>query len=205
MKDFEEFRLEVFNNILPLVKELVDVFFEVKTSLNPTLEKYNKKLEELKRDKEALKKISAINDEFSKDTRFEISKILEKKEKEITDTEELIEEKENEIDDLETLFQQYNNYLIGIGLGFSKNNGKILEKAGDIKFEYLREYFFLMFCLDSNYCYGFSSKYLLSKEAMEYICKYLVENEEEDIANKKIAVLSGEKTLSKKDFLELFK
>ena len=106
---------------------------------------------------------------------------------------------------METLFQQYNNYLIGIGLGFSKNNGKIIEKAGDIKFEYLREYFFLMFCLDSNYCYGFSSKYLLSKEAMEYICKYLVENEEEDIANKKIAVLSGEKTLSKKDFLELFK
>lgn len=205
MKDFEEFRLETFNSILPLVKEFVDVFFEVKTSLKPTLEKYNKKLEELKRDKEALKKISAINDEFSKDTRFEISKILEKKEKEITDTEELIEEKENEIDDLETLFQQYNNYLIGIGLGFSKNNGKILEKAGDIKFEYLREYFFLMFCLDSNYCYGFSSKYLLSKEAMEYIANYFRENEDEEVANKKIAVLSGEKTLSKKDFLELFK
>ena len=99
MKDFEEFRLEEFNNILPLVKAFVDVFFEIKTSLNPTLEKYNKKLEELKRDKEALEKISAINDELSKDTRFEISKILEKKEKEITDTEELIEEKKNEIDD----------------------------------------------------------------------------------------------------------
>ena len=56
MKDFEEFRLETFNSILPLVKEFVDVFFEVKTSLKPTLEKYNKKLEELKRDKEALKK-----------------------------------------------------------------------------------------------------------------------------------------------------
>ncbi len=205
MKDFEEFRLEEFNNILPLVKAVVDVFFEIKTSLNPTLEKYNKKLEELKRDKEALEKISAINDELSKDTRFEISKILEKKEKEITDTEELIEEKENEIDDLEILYQQYNNYLIGIGLGFSKNNGKFLEKAGDVKVEYLREYFFLMFCLNSSYCYGFSNEYLLSKEAMEYICKYLVENEEEDIANKKIAVLRGEKTLSKKDFLELFK
>mgnify|MGYP000140859427 CR=1 FL=1 len=168
MKDFEEFRLEKFNNILPLVKAFVDVFFEIKTSLNPTLEKYNKKLEELKRDKEALEKISAINDELSKDTRFEISKILEKKEKEITDTEELIEGKKNEIDDLEILYQQYNNYLIGIGLGFS-------------------------------------SKYLLSEEATEYICKYLLENEEEDVANKKIAVLRGEKTLSKKDFLELFK
>ena len=121
------------------------------------------------------------------------------------DKEELIEEKKNEIDDLEILYQQYNNYLIGIGLGFSKNNGKILEKAGDVKVEYLREYFFLMFCLDSNYCYGFSSKYLLSEEATEYICKYLLENEEEDVANKKIAVLRGEKTLSKKDFLELFK
>ena len=33
----------------------------------------------------------------------------------------------------------------------------------------------------------------------------LLENEEEDVANKKIAVLRGEKTLSKKDFLELFK
>ena len=46
---------------------------------------------------------------------------------------------------------------------------------------------------------------MLSKEAMEYICKYLVENEEEDIANKKIAVLRGEQTLYQKDFLELFK
>ena len=185
---------------MPLVKELVDVFFEVKTSLNPTLEKYNKKLEELKRDKEALEKISAINDELSKDTRFEVSKILEKKEKEITETEELIEEKENKIDDLELLIQQYKVYLVGVGLGFPKNNGKILEKAENVKVEYIREYFFLMFCLYSNY-----EEQLLSKEAMEFICKYLIINEEKDVANKKIAVLRGEQTLYQKDFLELFK
>ena len=200
MKDFEEFRLEEFNRTLPRVKELVDVFFEVKTSLKPTLEKYNKKLEELKRDKEALEKISAINDELSKDTRFEVSKILEKKEKEITETEELIEETENKIDDLELLVQQYKVYLVGVGLGFSKNNGKILEKAENVKVEYIREYFFLMFCLCSNY-----EEQLLSKEAMEYICKCLLENEEEDVANRKIAVLRGDETLLKKDFLELFK
>lgn len=205
MKDFEEFRLEVFNNILPLVKEVVDVFWEIRTSLSPTLEKYNKKLKELNEEKEAFEKICAINGDFSENTKLEIYERLKKKVKEITATEKLIEEKKNKINDFECLIQQYYNYLRGIGLGISKNNGKILEKAEDVNVEYLREYFFLMFCFNSKYCCGFSREYMLSKEAMEYICKYLVENEEEDIANKKIAVLRGEQTLYQKDFLELFK
>lgn len=204
MKDFEEFRLENFNNLLPTVKEIVDEYFYVYV-LKQRANKYHKKLEELQKEKVALETLSEFTESFSKNTNNEIKNVIEKLKKEINEIKALISESEDEIDDLEILYQQYNNYLIGIGLGFSKNNGKILEKAGDVKVEYLREYFFLMFCLDSNYCYGFSSKYLLSEEATEYICKYLLENEEEDIANKKIAVLRGDETLHKKDFLELFK
>lgn len=204
MKDFEEFRLENFNNLLPTVKEIVDEYFYVYV-LKQRANKYHKKLEELQKEKVALETLSEFTESFSQNTNNEIKNVIEKLKKEINEIKALISESEDEIDDLEILYQQYNNYLIGIGLGFSKNNGKILEKAGDVKVEYLREYFFLMFCLDSNYCYGFSSKYLLSEEATEYICKYLLENEEEDIANKKIAVLRGDETLHKKDFLELFK
>ena len=204
MKDFEEFRLENFNNLLPTVKEIVDEYFYVYV-LKQRANKYHKKLEELQKEKVALETLSEFTESFSQNTNKEIKNVIEKLKKEINEIKALISESEDEIDDLEILYQQYNNYLIGIGLGFSKNNGKILEKAGDVKVEYLREYFFLMFCLDSNYCYGFSSKYLLSEEATEYICKYLLENEEEDIANKKIAVIRGDETLHKKDFLELFK
>lgn len=189
---------------MPTVKEIVDEYFYVYV-LKQRANKYHKKLEELQKEKVALETLSEFTESFSQNTNNEIKNVIEKLKKEINEIKALISESEDEIDDLEILYQQYNNYLIGIGLGFSKNNGKILEKAGDVKVEYLREYFFLMFCLDSNYCYGFSSKYLLSEEATEYICKYLLENEEEDIANKKIAVLRGDETLHKKDFLELFK
>lgn len=204
MKDFEEFRLENFNNLLPTVKEIVDEYFYVYV-LKQRANKYHKKLEELQKEKVALETLSEFTESFSPNTNNEIKNVIEKLKKEINEIKALISESEDEIDDLEILYQQYNNYLIGIGLGFSKNNGKILEKAGDVKVEYLREYFFLMFCLDSNYCYGFSSKNLLSEEATEYICKYLLENEEEDVANEKITVLRGDETLHKKDFLELFK
>ena len=204
MKDFEEFRLENFNNLLPTVKEIVDEYFYVYV-LKQRANKYHKKLEELQKEKEALETLSEFTESFSENTNNEIKNVIEKLKKEINEIKALISESEDKIDDYEYSIEKYNNYLIGIGLGFSKNNGKFLEKAGDVKVEYLREYFFLMFCLNSNYCYGFSSEYMLSKEAMEYICKYLVENEEEDIANKKIAVLRGEQTLYQKDFLELFK
>lgn len=122
------------------------------------------------------------------------------------DIEKLIEEKKNKINDFECLIQQYYNYLRGIGLEISKNNGKILEKAEDVNVEYLREYFFLMFCFNSKYCCGFSREYLLSKEATEYICKYLLENEEEEVANKKIAILNCEVSLStEEELIEIFK
>ena len=204
MKDFEEFRLENFNNLLPTVKEIVDEYFYVYV-LKQRANKYHKKLEELQKEKVALETLSEFTESFSPNTNNEIKNVIEKLKKEINEIKALISESEDKIEDYESSIKKYNNYFIGIGLGFSKNNGKFLEKAEDVKVEYLREYFFLMFCLNSNYCYGFSSEYLLSKEAMEYICKYLVENEEEDIANKKIAVLRGEQTLYQKDFLELFK
>lgn len=209
MKDFEEFRVEAFNNILPLVKEIVDVFFEVGT-LKSTLEKYNKKLEKLKKEKEALEKISAINDMFSNDTRFEISRILEKKEKEITDTEGLIEEKENEIYELEDIIHDYNNYFSGVGAGILSDEEKLLKNAEDVKVENLREYCYLMFFLRgktlNSYLIYFSKENLLSKEAIEYICKCLLENEEENVANRKIAFLRDDKTIHyQEEFFELFK
>ena len=71
MKDFEEFRLEAFNNILPLVKEVVDDFFYVQ-HLRSILNEHDVKLIKIQNDKRALEKICISNDELSEDTNYEI-------------------------------------------------------------------------------------------------------------------------------------
>ena len=206
MKDFEEFRLEAFNNILPLVKEVVDDFFYVQ-HLESILNEHDVKLIKIQNDKRALEKICISNDELSEDTNYEIKCMLERRKKEITDIENLIEEENTAIDDLESTIMDYNKYFAGVGDGIMKVVGKLLKNAEDVKIEYLREYFYLMFFLRKKPipCYKFSIENLLSEEAIEYICKYLLENEEEDVANRKIAVLRGNETLHQKEFFELFK
>lgn len=205
MKDFKEFRLEAFNSLLPLLKEIVDNYFKVHSFLKTTMDKYYKKLEELKEEKDALEKTSALKERFSDSTNVEIKDAIDKVEKEISDTEALIKAQEEEIEDLESSIIEYNNFFIGISIGFLKNQKIFLEKAEDVKIEYLREYFYLMFCLKSDYCYQFSRENLFSKEAKEYVIKYLRENESEEIANKKIAILKGEVVMNVYEFVELFK
>lgn len=204
MKEFKEFRLETFNNLLPLLKEVVDNYFELHVSLRKAVTMYSERLKKLKKEKEALEIISGLAENFSEKTNIEIKNRIEKLKTEIYETEVLISDKEDEIDDCEYSLVKYNNYFIGIGLGLAKNNGKILENAKDVKIEYLREYYYLMFCLDSNYCYGFSREYLLSEDAVKYIIKYLRENEDKEIANKKIEILTNSNKFCRADFFKLF-
>lgn len=203
MKDFKEFRLETFNSLLPLLKEIVDNYFKVHSFLKT--DKFYQKLKELKEEKDALEKTFALKERFSDTTNVEIKDAIDKVEKEISDTEELIKAQENEIDDLESSITEYNNFFIGISIGFLKNQNIILEKAEDVKIEYLREYFYLMFRLESNYGYHISRENLFSKEAKAYVIKYLRENESEKIANKKIAILKGIGDMYQNEFVELFK
>lgn len=220
MKDFEEFRLEAFNNILPLVKEVVDVEFKYQTSLIPEKKKLTEDLEELKKDRELLKKLVSCKKKLSKATYNELKSISEEAAKQIKEKEVLIEKIDKEIKECVRLSVSYRWYFKGVSVGLFKESIKkpkevLLKNAGDVKMEYLREYFYLMFVLEPirldlpiPYIVSveFSRKNLLSEEATEYICKYLLENEEEDVANKKIAILNGEVSLStEEELIEIFK
>ena len=216
MKDFEEFRVEAFNNILPLVKEVVDVWIKDRNSLVPARDKYNKDIEELKVEKKVLKKIGTIKEKISEVTYNEIKQMKEEVEKQIEDKEALNKKIQEEISVNCDFVFEYRKYIRCAAVSFFINpKGAILKKAEEVKIEYLREYFYLMFILgpvetdldrmpsvsDKSY----SRENLLSEEVIEYICKYLIENEKEDVANKKIAVLRGEKVLQEEEFIELFK
>lgn len=144
MKDFEEFRLEAFNNILLLVKEVVDDFFYVQ-HLRSILIEHGVKLIKIQNDKRTLEKICISKDELSEDTNYEIKCMLERRKKEITDIENLIEEENTAINDLEPTIMDYNKYFAGVWDGIMKVGGNLLKNAEDVKIEYLREYFYLMF------------------------------------------------------------
>lgn len=216
MKDFENFRLEAFNNILPLVKEVVDVEFKYQTSLIPEKKKLTEDLEELKKDRELLKKLVSCKKKLSKATYNELKSISEEAAKQIKEKEVLIEKIDKEIKECVRLSGSYRWYFKGVSVSLFKDPEEVLLKnAGDVKMEYLREYFYLMFVLEPIrldvpipciVSAEFSRENLLSEEATEYICKYLLENEEEDVANKKIAILNGEVSLStEEELIEIFK
>ena len=217
MKDFEEFRLETFNSILPLVKEVVDTLKKQEISLKAKAN-YLHELAELKKENEVLKDLSTCKKKLSEVTYNELKKLSEETEKQIQDKEALIKRINEEVEDCIGFLNKSTCYLKGVAVSLFYKRRKdevLLKSAEDVKMEYLREYFYLMFLLEPipvvpvlaqrpDYI-GFTTENLLEKEAVEYICKFLVENEEEDIASRKIKILTDTKSLSNEELWELFK
>lgn len=199
MKELDELRINIFNCLLPQLKEVIDIIFELE-KLRKVVSDGIEAQEDFREYSEVLEKIFGTNASRVLSQKFNVQDEIKAINNVINKKQRLIEKQNAEIGKLEALISQYIEVYGKICHDIFKNNNELITTK-EIQIKYIREYFFCIVYFKYDIVPGMIFNY----EAIEYIIQYLRDNEEEKIAEKKIAIILEEERINPNEFFELFK
>lgn len=197
MRNFEEFKVKAFKDVLPLLKETVDSLGRLE-DLKKKVERERKKQKEMEEYKKRLTGTNAFKAFLQED---EIKREKEAIQKSIQKKQELIENMEREIEETDDQIYEYVAFCVSFCREIFEES-KALLRVEDLDEKYIKEYFFIMFFYDGN---KITPDKIFDEEAKAQLIKYIQKNEEKEIAGKKVAALLQGTNIDRETFFEIFK